>query len=79
MDGIFIIKYLKKSEYNLETIIQFMYYDKIFDCLLRNKLWRIMEIKGFKTQSIIAIKSLCKSTYIMIDCKASSREDFEIK
>jgi hypothetical protein len=63
MDGIFIIKELvrKRTEYNPETHLLIGDYENALICLLRSKLWRIVEIKGFPAQLIRAIKCLYTS------------------
>jgi hypothetical protein len=49
MDDIFTIKQVteKRREYNLETHIAFIDYEKAFDRVNRNKLWQILKRRRY--------------------------------
>lgn len=68
-DCVFIIQQLiqKRREFNLPTYILFIDYEKAFDSVIRNKLWNIMENKGYPKHIIKVIQSLYRKTYISIE------------
>jgi hypothetical protein len=54
MDDIIIIKQVieKRREYNLETHVAFIDYEKAFDRANRNKLWQILKRRGYPLHRI---------------------------
>lgn len=68
-DNIFILKRLieKRREFNLETHIAFVDFERAFDCVNRQKLQEIMKERGFPNHLIEITKSLYKNTNIIIN------------
>lgn len=63
-DNITVIRQIieKRREYNLETHIGFIDYEKAFDHVNRNTLWAIMERRGYPKHIIDVIKELYLNT-----------------
>jgi len=78
-DNVFIIKQIieKRREFNLETHIAFIDFEKAFDRVDRNKLFEIMEKRGYPKHLIRAVKSMYTNTNITI--KMQSHESKPIK
>lgn len=68
-DSVFTLKMIieKRREFNLETHIAFVDYEKAFDRVKRPKLWEIMSKKGIPQHLIQVIKGLYDGTRICID------------
>jgi hypothetical protein len=68
-DYVFTLKMLvdKILEYNLETHIAFVDYEKAFVRMNRQKLWKILLRKGTPLHIVQVIKSLYKETLICVD------------
>jgi hypothetical protein len=68
-DSVFTLKMPadKRREYNLETHIAFVDYEKAFDPVNRQKLWEILPRKGTPMHTVQVIKSLYKETLICVD------------
>lgn len=68
-DNITSIKQIieKRREFNLETHICFIDYEKAFDRVDRTLLWNIMERRGYPLSLINAIKNLYEDTAIIIN------------
>lgn len=69
IDNVFIIQQLieKRREFNLETHIAFIDFKKAFDKVNRQKLWEIMNIRGYPRHLIQALKGLYKRAEIVIN------------
>jgi hypothetical protein len=57
----------KKREFNKETHILFVDYEKSFDKVLKNKLWNIMITKGYPLHLTDTIVKLYNSTLTSTD------------
>jgi hypothetical protein len=57
----------KRSEFNLETHIAFVDFEKAFDQVSRHLLWSFMKIRGYPQQIIKAIQSLYNESNIVIN------------
>jgi hypothetical protein len=68
IDDVFTLKQIteKRREFNLETHLAFIDYNKAFDHVDRNKLWNIMQQTGYPTHLIQAIQSLYDETKVII-------------
>ena len=69
IDAIFTVKQLieKKREYNIETCIAFIDFQKAFDSLDRLNLWNILIRRGFPLHLIKAINILYDGTPVVIE------------
>lgn len=67
-DNVFTIKQIieKRREFNQETHLAFVDFEKAFDRVNRNKLWEIMTRKGYPLHLIESIKCLYKNSRVMI-------------
>jgi hypothetical protein len=68
-DNLTVIKQIieKRREYNMETHIAFVDYEKAFDRVDRDQLWEIMEEKGYPLHLIRVLKNIYAKTEIIID------------
>lgn len=68
-DAIFTIRQIieKRREFNQETHIAFIDFEKAFDNLNRKQLWEIMEHQGYPQHLKEAVKSLYNNTSIVLD------------
>ena len=57
----------KRSELNLTTYYLSIEYEKAFDTVTRDKLWKIMEKKEYPDHLIKVIQSVYKNTTVMIE------------
>lgn len=77
IDDVFTLKQIieKRREFNLETHMVFVDFEKAFDRVRREKLWSIMERRGFPRHLIQACQSLYQHTKIVInkykDCEVA--------
>ena len=69
IDGVFTLQQImeKHREYNRETHIAFIDFEKAFDNVNRGKLWDIMTDAGYPTHLIRAIQSLYVNTNVVLD------------
>jgi hypothetical protein len=67
-DSIFFIQQLveKHREYNLETYLLFVDFKKVFDSVIRNKLWEIMINRGIPSHLIRVVQTLYHDSRICI-------------
>lgn len=68
-DNIFVLKQLieKRREFNLETHIGFIDFQKAFDKLDRLQLWEIMSLRGYPQHLIDTLKRIYRTTDIIIN------------
>lgn len=68
IDNAFVLNQIieKHREFNIETHMAFIDYEKAFDRVLRTKMWEILERRGYPKRIINVIKSLYKETEIVI-------------
>jgi sorting nexin-29 len=68
-DSVFTLKMLidKRHEYNFETLIAFVDYEKAFDRVNRQKLWEILPRNRTPMHIVQVINSLYKETLICVD------------
>jgi hypothetical protein len=57
----------ERREFNLETHIAFVDFEKAFDRVSRHLLWSVMEIRGYPQQIIKAIQSLYNESNVVIN------------
>ena len=57
----------KRSEFNLETHIAFIDFQKAFDSVNRTKLWEILQESGYPPHLIKVVKSLYRDTKVIIE------------
>jgi sorting nexin-29 len=76
-DDIFTIRQIieKRREFNLETHIAFIDYEKAFDRENRATVWQITERRGYPRHLICAIKSLYQNTTIILDMNGRYSKD----
>lgn len=79
-DNVFTIKRIieKRREFNLETHIGFVDFEKAFDRVDRAKLWNILAERGYPLHLIEIIKSLYQRTRIVINTGMIRLKEFEI-
>jgi hypothetical protein len=56
----------KRREFNIPTFVLFVYYEKAYDSLNREKLWQILRAEDIPTQLLKAIQSLYQNSKISI-------------
>ena len=76
-DNIFILQQIleKRSEYNLQTHIAFIDFQKAFDNVDREKLWIIMKEQGYPRQLIKVVKNLYEETKIVLNFRTEKSEE----
>lgn len=69
IDNVFVIKQLfeKRREFNLETHVAFIDFEKAFDRINRTLLWEIMERRGYSRHLINVLRNSYRDTTIVID------------
>jgi hypothetical protein len=67
----------KRREFNLETHLAFIDYNKAFDSVDRNKLWNRMQQRGYPIHLIQAIQSLYNETKVIIQSGDQITEGIE--
>jgi hypothetical protein len=69
MDAVFTLKQIieKRREFNKETHIAFIDFEKAFDNVNHRILWNIMEKRGFLRHLTEATDSLYHNTSIILD------------
>jgi hypothetical protein len=68
----------KRREFNPETHIVFIDYEKAFDRVNRATLWQIMERRGYPRHLICVTKSLYQNTTIILDMEGRYSKDIKI-
>jgi endonuclease/exonuclease/phosphatase family metal-dependent hydrolase len=79
-DNVFVMKQIveKRREFNLETHIAFVDFKKAFDSINRSKLWDVLQLSGYPSHLIKAVKSLYRNTRIIIDMETSKTDEIRI-
>ena len=75
-DDFFIVKQIneKCQEFNLETHLIFIDYEKAFKCVDRKILWGIMHKRGIPLHLVQTYQSLYQNTKILIDGQGSTNQ-----
>lgn len=68
----------KRREFNLETHMAFIDFEKAFDRIDRRKIWGIMTKRGYPEHLINTIKSLYEETKIVINTGSVRTEEISI-
>jgi hypothetical protein len=68
IDDVLTLKQIieKRRDFNLETHLAFIDYNKAFDRVDRNKLWNILQQRGYPVHFIQAVQSLYNETKVII-------------
>lgn len=79
-DNVFTINQIieKRREFNLETHIAFIDYEKAFDRVNRELLWQILQKRGYPLHLIEVIKSLYHKTSINLQVGNKMLEELEV-
>ena len=80
VDALFVLRQIieKRREYNQETHIAFVDLEKAFDNVDRQKLWNIMDRRGYPQHLINSVKILYKSTSVVLDLNGRLSGDIPI-
>jgi hypothetical protein len=80
IDDVFSLKMIiaKRVEFNLETHLSFVDYEKAFDRVKRGILWDIMIKRGFPKHLVEVVKSCYYKTKIVIDCGGRLTEEIVV-
>jgi hypothetical protein len=68
----------KRREFNLQTHVAFIDFEKAFDEVNINKLWTIMEHQGYPQHLIRVIQSLYHNSKIIINTGKNKTEEIII-
>lgn len=76
-DNTFIVKQIieKHREFNVQTHMAFIDFEKAFDRVDRNVLWRILEKRGYPQQLIKAVQSLYSNTRVAVKSNLKVSEE----
>lgn len=80
IDNVFIMQQIfeKRKEFNLETHVAFIDFEKAFDRVNRKKLWSIMKEQGFPQHLIDVVKNMYVNSKIIINTGDERTEEIRV-